>query len=139
MFTTVPRRSLLYLEYAFFLESFADRDYFWVVDEQQRDRHSANLGQRLQFRPIPDKMFRPSIAPGMKQANDVTAIVINASKVRALEPVALDASEREVIGGGSAAVLSRNNVIDLERRPGEMSRANGNTRSVLLIVAKPGG
>jgi len=52
----------------------------------------------------------------MEQANDVAAVGVNAGNVWALESIAMDASEGEVIKSGGSAVLPRNNVIDLERR-----------------------
>lgn len=102
-------------EHAFFLQSLAHCDNFWVVDQQERKRHAANLGQRLQLTPIPDKVLRPNVAPGMEQADDLTGFGINASDVRPLETVAVNAGQGEVIKSGCSAMLPRNNVIDLER------------------------
>lgn len=73
-------------EHALFLQSLAHYDNFWVVDQQERKRHAANLGQGLQLTAIPDKVLRPNVAPGMEQADDLTGFGIDSSDVRPLEP-----------------------------------------------------
>ena len=110
------RRSWLHSENAFFLESLSHCNHLWVVDKQERDRDSANLGQRFQFGSIPDEVLRPCVPSRMKQANDFASIGINAGNIRAFESIAVDASKGEVIGSSPAAVLPGNDVIDLEWR-----------------------
>lgn len=61
-------------------------------------------------------MFRPDIAPRMKEANDFAAMRVNAGNVWTLEAVAMDASQGEVINIGGSAMLASDDVIDLEGR-----------------------
>lgn len=73
----------LQAENAFFLERLPYCYDFGLVDKQQGNRHSTDLCQRFQFGAVPDEVFRPGIAPGMEQANDLATIGINAGNVRA--------------------------------------------------------
>jgi hypothetical protein len=61
-------------------------------------------------------MFLPLVVPGMKEANDFSAIRIKAGQIRSLETVAVDTSEREILWFTFAPVLACNDVIYLERR-----------------------
>lgn len=52
----------------------------------------------------------------MEQTNDLAAVVINAGNIRTLETIAMDAGKGKVFTGRDPAMLSSNNMIDLERR-----------------------
>jgi hypothetical protein len=52
----------------------------------------------------------------MVQVNNFAVLRIKPSNVRSFEPIAVDASESEVIERGWSAMLPRDNVIDLEWR-----------------------
>jgi hypothetical protein len=61
-------------------------------------------------------MIRPSVAAGVKEANDFSRVQVKTSNVRPLETVAMDTTEGEILKFCFASVLSRNDVIYLEGR-----------------------
>lgn len=99
-------------ENAFLLERLPHCDKFWVVDQQKRDGDAAYLTERFQLSPVPAEVRRPIVASRMKQTHDFAAV--NAREVRALETIAVNAGESEIIEGGLSAMLPGDNVVDLE-------------------------
>jgi len=102
-------------ESAFLLECLPHRDNFGVVNEKHSDRRAADLTQSIQLGPVPDKVFRPRIAPRIEQTNDGPAIRIDSGDVRTLEAVAMYAGEGEILKSGCAPVLPGDDVVNLER------------------------
>jgi len=61
-------------------------------------------------------MLRPKIRPGMKQTDELSGVRIETGDVGAFVPVAVRASEREIVGNGLASMLLRGDVVDLKRQ-----------------------
>ena len=59
-------------------------------------------------------MFFPGLRSGIKQPLDLTRVRVNAGKVAALMKIAFGACQRQVVETFSAAVLARDDVIDVE-------------------------
>jgi hypothetical protein len=58
----------------------------------------------------------------MKQPNDITRLRINARQIRPLVQVALRASQSEIIGIVAAAMLARDDVLDVKTQLGKLLR-----------------
>ena len=96
------------------MQSFAHGDYFRVVNQQQRNRNAGDRRPRAKSRTVLDKVLRPAISPGMEQANDFAAVWIKSGNIWSLEAVAMNAGEGQIVERCRSAMLSRDNVIDLE-------------------------
>jgi hypothetical protein len=65
-------------------------------------------------------MFRPNLAAGIKQADNLPGLRIDSGQVAALVAIAECAAKGEILGVGRAAVLLGDDVVDLVR--GEAQR-----------------
>ena len=63
-------------------------------------------------------MVRPAVAAGVKEPNGLSRMWIDRSHVAPLVSIADYASVRQVVGGGCAAVLAADDVVDLVREAG---------------------
>jgi hypothetical protein len=88
-----------------------------MVDPEHTYRGSPDGRHSHQSRATPSEMVDPKIAARVKQGNNLTALVVNPSDIRALVPVAPWASQSQIVELRPPAVLLRNDVIDLEQQP----------------------
>ena len=78
-------------------------------------------------------MLIPIIVPGMEQANQFACRGIASGNVRSLVPVTVKVSPGEILENSPAAVLARDDVIDVKRQRKESSRQ----MAVLATVLRP--
>lgn len=104
------------------MESVPQCDYFGIIDHEDCYRYSTDLGQGLEFGTIPSEVFRPVVSAWMEQTNNLAGVWIDPSDVGPLETIAMDASKREILVIRCAAMLTGDDVIDLERGGVELGR-----------------
>ena len=104
------------------MESVPQCDYFGSIDHQDCYRYSTDLGQRLELGTIPSEVFRPVVSAWMEQTNNLAGVWIDPCDVGPLETIAMDASKREILVIRCAAMLTGDDVIDLERGRVELGR-----------------
>jgi hypothetical protein len=104
----------LFAEYLLFSQSPSQQNHFWIIDEQHRDRHPANLCPTLKFRTVPHEVFRPVIGSRMKQADKLTRFWVKPRNVRPFDAIAMHASKGEILVLSWAAMLTSDDVIDLK-------------------------
>ena len=83
---------------------------------QQFHSGSASLGESFNDRSSPDEVLVPIIISRMKQRDNLLRQRVDADEVRAFEEIAAVASQRQILGRVSPAVLSRADVFDVEGR-----------------------
>jgi len=101
-------------EYVLFSQSPSQTNHFWVIDEQYRHRHAANLCPALKFRTVPHEVFWPAVCSRMKKANKLARLCIESRDVGAFEAIAMDASKCQILPYGLATMLPADYVINLE-------------------------
>ncbi len=60
-------------------------------------------------------MVRPRVTARVEQPGEIRSIRVKAGDVRAFEPIAVWAGEREIFRNGLSAMLLSKNVVDLKR------------------------
>ena len=60
-------------------------------------------------------MVLPDLSSWMVQRDNLVSVIVNTGKVRAFVKAASVASERKIVGIVAAAVLARNDVVDMKR------------------------
>ena len=79
--------------------------------------HATGRGETDQFRTLPLKMLKPTVAARVKQWNCLPANSIEARDVRPLVMVARIARQREILFQGRPLMLLRDDMIDLKSEP----------------------
>lgn len=85
------------------------------VDFQDSDGRTPNRCLPHQTRAIPLEMLRPLMAARMKKSDDASRTRIASGNIRAFMVVAEKTGQCQVSSSGQAAVLARNNVVNLKR------------------------
>lgn len=109
-------------------------DAVFGIDVEDVNRRPCNCGQADDEASALREMFRPLLASGIEKLGDPPRLGIVPGQVGALVQIAVDAGEREVCGGVTAAVLSRQDVLDLELDDGRLRLAQ---LAILAPVASP--
>jgi hypothetical protein len=81
---------------------------------QHTHRCSANRTCADDENAAPHEMLVPPMTPRMKQLRDAVRFRIDAGQVRTFVQITVDAGEREIVEFVTAAVKSRNDVLDVE-------------------------
>lgn len=107
-----------------------NRDELGVVHLEDGDRRPADPRPADEARTFPAEVAAPSVPPWVVQTHDLARLGIDARQVRALEAIAVKARHRQVLGESRTAVLPGDDVVDLERRGGDVL-------GLLAILATP--
>jgi len=84
------------------------------IHVQDADRRPANGCLAAQIDALPFEVIFPPIVSRMKQLRYFVRHRINARQVRALVKIAVDAGQRQIVLVVTAAVNSRNDVLDVK-------------------------
>src|SRR6185369_2567819 len=84
-----------------------------VVQIQDVDRGATDRANAHNAHTFDDKVMGPLITPWMKKAGYFTGLGVNSGQIRTLTKIAAVARERQVVGIVGAAVLLRDDVLDV--------------------------
>ena len=87
-----------------------------IVDGEDSYRGPGDFRQANESRAPPSKMTCPTLLPWMKQPRNVVTQRINPSNVGAFVLVAVQATPSEIVQHRFAAVLLRDDMVDLKRQ-----------------------
>lgn len=87
-----------------------------AIDAEDCDRRSSDGRTPNKLGAIPLEMLVPIVRSGMEKSRDLSVIGVQTRDVWSLGIVAGKARKRQVVGLGGSAMLSRNDMINLERQ-----------------------
>jgi len=95
-------------------EFFADGDFVGLVHQKHLDGGSTDGGEADGERAVPAKVLGPAVGPWMKEAGHLSGNGVDAGDVWTLVAVASATGQGEIVQVVIAAVLSRQDVLDVE-------------------------
>jgi hypothetical protein len=85
-----------------------------LIDREHLSCNEPDFALGRQNGSVPLKMVRPTIAPRVEETDDEAGRRMPPCDVRTFMPVAVEARKGEVVSGGCAAMLTGDDMVDME-------------------------
>jgi hypothetical protein len=97
VYTARQPRLLFESKCPFFYECGPHREKVRSIDGEHVNPYSADCGSAGEFGSCPFEMLRPAVVSWMEEPNEVAGSLISSSDVRTFAPVAMEASQGEIL------------------------------------------
>ena len=97
-------------------QGYTNRDEIGFIDREHLHRNQTDVALRRQNGAVPLKMVAPVIRARMEQPDNFSSRGMPSRDVRPFMPIAVETCEREVVALGCAAMLTGDDVVDVERQ-----------------------
>jgi hypothetical protein len=124
-------------EKSFFHQLSPKRQGIGIVDRPDADRRAPGAGSSDQNSAVPNEMTMPALPPRMKKGRELIGHGIEASDIRALMFVIVQATPREVLQDGLAPMLLGNDVVHLKRKWIKLAWNAAIVTSIASMLANP--